>query len=210
MLAGGKIAMKRSSPTSGSSDLKAALATLNEDTMAEACALLMTDIEDDHHKLMAILAKCQEANAIIQEHAIQIAAMPLFPLTRGSTPTAAPSVRQNTTTATTMMHPPRRTMMKAGTDRRAAAAAAAAPVKLLVRQESDSSITSAGSAASSHPKKPRLEKSAPPPEALSFLQALNPQKDKDLTTPTTANHQTYTRPILTMSVKSQPKRTTKR
>jgi hypothetical protein len=201
LLAAGKIATKRSSPTAGSADLKAALATLNEDTMAEACALLLTDTEDEQHQhqhqLRAILAKCQEAHAIIQEHSTQTTAtaLPLLPLTRGP---AAPGVRQNAAAA---MQPPRRTA-KAGPDRRAA------PPKLLVRQGSDSSLASGGSAASSH-KKPRLEQAGPPPEALSFLQALNARKDKDRTSPTTASHPN-TRPVRTMQVKPQPKRTAKR
>lgn len=196
-IGGGRVAMstKRSSPTNGAStmELSIALSTLNEDTMAEACALLLNDSDDQSYiRLESILTKCQESHKIIQEHSLNVtvasasasASRSAVVLPHGSTAKALlPSVRRAglsvSAVATrplvkhTAMPPPRQ--MRTGTDRRARPP--------LVQQGSDSSLAS-GDSATVLPKKPRLENAAPPPEALSFLQALNAQKDKDSLSPT--------------------------
>ena len=54
-------------------ELTVALSTLNKETMAEACALLLNDSNDQSYIcLESILTKCQKAHKIIQEHSLNV------------------------------------------------------------------------------------------------------------------------------------------
>ena len=194
-IGGGRVALnvKRSSPTNGAStmELTVALSTLNEETMTEACALLLNDSDDQSYiRLESILTKCQEAHTIIQEHSLNVTVASVSSsvsasgsMTRGTARALLPPARRTGLSLSagtirppvklTGMPPPRQ--MRTGTDRRTRPP--------LVQQGSDSSLTSGESTTLLH-KKPRLENAAPPPEALSFLQALNSQKEKNSLSPT--------------------------
>jgi hypothetical protein len=168
-------------------ELTVALSTLNEETMTEACALLLNDSDDQSYiRLESILTKCQEAHTIIQEHSLNVTVPSVSAsgsMTRGTARALLPPARRTGLSVSagtirppvklTGMPPPRQ--MRTGTDRRAR--------PLLVQQGSDSSLASGDSTTLLH-KKPRLENAAPPPEALSFLQALNSQKEKNSLSPT--------------------------
>ena len=257
-----QVAMKRSSPTSSINNinnsninhsaaaadnfqLKQAMSIFNEDTMTEACALLLQDDNDHDHdnqddnynKLVAILGKCQQAYSIIQPHVTTSTTtthpsmMPFLMLQSSKHDDTSSSVQP----APAPLLPLRRTqmMMRTGTDRRTMAIAHPTPVTH--RQESDEQMmmmdntTTTTTSSSFIQKKPRLGLPAvvmdksfnPPPEALSFLQALNSQTTTTKMAPTEEsttgrgplplNHSTTTptstkRPILRGAIMKQPKK----
>lgn len=209
-----RVGMKRSSPTNGT-DLSVALQTFNEDTMVQACSLLLSerdyqegavDGESDCDALVSIFVKCKDAARIVEQQATFVP-MKLPPLHQTAPPptstTITPSARAAASAVRTLkaqghlnsMNPPKRMSLAqlARTGARVKASIVPPQRPLMKREPSDSSLTSMNSASSrSSAKKARVQsvvggitaeiRSAsvpPPPEALSFLQALNNQQTKE-------------------------------
>lgn len=216
-----RVGMKRSSPT-GSSDLSLSLQTLDEDTMTQACSLLLSerDYQDDsgegpsdYDKLVTIFVKCRDAAISIERQVSAMpSGMPALPIpssASATTPSARLAAKKKAQSVLNTMSPPRRMSLaqlaRAGPGPAGVGRGKLAPVggKLapasrptLKRETSDSSIASVASVASvgstsSRPaaKKQRTQSThnqtfeqggrkatAPPPEALNFLQALNSQQ----------------------------------
>lgn len=227
-----RVGMKRSSPTNGT-DLSLALQTFNEDTMVQACSLLLSERdyqegavegESDYDALVTIFLKCKDASRIVEQQAAFMP-MKLPPLHQTAPPptsaTITPSARAAASAVRTLkaqghlnsMNPPKRMSLAqlARTGTRVKTNLVPPPRPLMKREPSDSSLTSMNSTSSrSSAKKARVQtvvggitaeiKSAsvpPPPEALSFLQALNNQQTKDeddeIPSPTEESRATRTR-----------------
>jgi hypothetical protein len=210
-----RLAMKRNSPTSGN-DLSVAIQTLDEDTMIQACSLLLSERdyqddvveeESDYSKLITLFVKCNDAGRVVERHAAQHAPSGLPSLNASIPPptsaTMTPSARAAAAAARSVkvqgqlnsMKPPRRMPMAQmsrpgpGVAASRMKGAPSAPLRpTLKRVPSDSSLASITSTSSnrSAAKKTRLltgaalpdtnsKGTAPPPEALNFLQALNNQ-----------------------------------
>jgi hypothetical protein len=245
---GPRLAMKQNSPTSGN-DLSAAIQTLDEDTMLQACSLLLSERdyqddvveeESDYSKLIALFVKCNDAARVVERHAAQHTPSGLPSLNASIPPptsaTITPSARAAAAAARPVkaqghlnsMNPPRRMSAMAPMARPGVAASrmkgapSANQRPTLKRVPSDSSLASITSTSSnrSAAKKARLlpgtalpdtnnKGTAPPPEALNFLQALNnqhtAQEDDNIPVPTEETEESNTRAAKTdTSIKVQP------
>jgi hypothetical protein len=152
-----------------------ALRVLNDETMSQACALLLSerdyeehDGKSDYEELLALYGKCRNAAAVIKREApAELLSVPTMP---------APARAQakplgKATVATKNMIPSRRM------------ARLPPPAKgkrpLLHHEGSDSSMGASNTKkARISPPPPPREGSAPPPSALNFLAKLNKEKDK--------------------------------
>lgn len=199
----GEAISKRSSPVS---DYSAAVAVLNEDNMTQACALLLSEKdyesnqmeeESDYQKLLKLFEQCQEASKIIEKRAptsLPTLAQKQQQHQRGP-PIAARAQAVPLKPKVKAMVPPRRTSMPSrATAKKAGPPAhsfAPPPSRKLKRDTSNSSSASTSSVGSGRSaKKSRLSPPtinnqdadggavAPPPEAMSFLAALNSQGGK--------------------------------
>lgn len=188
---------KRASPTSSSNDpeYSAAVGVLNEQTMSEACALLLSDNPDnqgDYEQLLEILEKCKTACKVVEKHAPAVAMpmLPTQPQQRGPHPASRTQALPSKPKAKTMV-PPRRTSMGVRPAAKKGGALPGAPshplfappsARKIHRETSDSSFASNSSSGSGRStKKPRISpptSEAPPPSAMSFLAALNSQRNQ--------------------------------
>jgi hypothetical protein len=160
-----------------------ALRVLNDETMSQACALLLSerDYEEpagksDHEELLALYAKCRNAAAVIKREApAELHSVPTMPAPARA---QAKALGKVTVAAKNMIVPSRRM------------ARLPPPAKgkrpQLHHENSDSSMeaqraSNTKKARLSPPPHPR-EGSAPPPSALNFLAKLNKEKDKSFVT----------------------------
>jgi hypothetical protein len=174
-----RVGMKRNSPTNGT-DLSVALQTFNEETMVQACSLLLSERdyqedaveeESDYAALVSIFVKCKDAARIVEQQAtfLPMKLPPLYQSAPPPTPAAiTPSARAAASAARTLkaqghlnsMNPPRRMSLAqmARTGARAKGTLVPHQKPVMKRVPSDSSLTSMNSASSrSSAKKSRVQ-----------------------------------------------------
>jgi len=201
---------KRASPNLNDAEYSAAMAVLSEENMSAACALLLSERDyesnqgddSDQKKLLELFSKCQEACKVIEKRAPAVPmpmlqqqqqqqrgptaaarsqAIPLKPKVKTMIPTRRTALASRPSTKKTGPLPPSH-------------AFAPPPARKMQRETSDSSFASTSSVGSGRSAKkarkspPTLDSQvgggkakAPPPEARSFLAALNAQKGKQET-----------------------------
>lgn len=186
--------IKRTSPTPDAEYL-AAVAILNEETMSDACALLLSenDSGDDYHKLLNIFTKCEAASKVVEKKAPSVLPT-LPPQAPQRAPQIAPPRSQPISLKPKSKHvAPRRMSISARPPAKQPGHGKRSfphPVsRTLNRETSDSSFTSTASGGSARSsKRARLSPTGedtggvaakPPTAAMSFLAALNKQDKKD-------------------------------
>lgn len=193
----------RASPVANDSEYVAAVAVLNEDTMSAACALLLsekdndTGDESDYDKLLELFSKCQQACKVIERRAP--VPMPFLQIEKQRGPTAAARAQAVPLKpkAKTMIPPRRSSVVSRSSAKKTGHVPAPhsfvpPPARKLQRETSDSSFASSSSVGSGRSSKkarlspPTLDNQAgggsakaPPPEARSFLAALNAQGKRE-------------------------------
>jgi hypothetical protein len=175
-----------------------ALKVLNDETMSQACSLLLSEKDyeaepaaadgksSDYEELLALYAKCRNAAAVIKREApaelLSVPTMPA-PARAQAKPLGKATVgskSMNMVGTKNIMIPSNRRMA------RLPASAMGNKRPLLQHETSDSSLEAQQQRASntkksrmSPPPPPHREGSAPPPSALNFLAKLNKDKDTE-------------------------------